>query len=105
MIRCGAAVLAWILLGALPVRAQILPAPLPCGRHEEIRRLLAERFGERPQALGLQGNGQLLELFVSAERGTWTVVSVSPRGEGCILAAGRAWQEVPRPARAPDPEA
>lgn len=80
------------LLGA-PARAQSVQPALPCHDHDEIARQLRDRYDETPVSLGLQGNGNLLQVYSSIRTGTWTVVSTMPSGIACILAAGDGWQQ------------
>lgn len=81
-----------LLLGA-EARAQLTQTPLPCHSHAEIARQLHDRYDEVPVSLGLQGNGNLLQVYSSTRTGTWTVVSTMPNGVACILAAGERWQQ------------
>jgi hypothetical protein len=48
-------------------------------------------YREEPEAIGLNNDGTLLEVFVSPQ-GTWTVLVSSPQGQSCIAAVGEAWQ-------------
>lgn len=76
------------------------PAParqLVCHDHAEVARQLRDKYDEAPVSLGLQANGDVLQVFASPRRGTWTVVSTSPEGTACILAAGERWESF-RPA-------
>lgn len=80
------------------------PGPrLPCHDYGEIARQLAERYKEAPVSAGLQANGHLLQVFHSAETGTWTILSTAPGGPTCIVAAGKSWQSIAPPST--DPEA
>jgi hypothetical protein len=63
----------------------------PCGKHEELSRALGDKYGENRQSLGLSGESQVFELFVSA-RGSWTLLATDTKGKACIVAAGEAWQ-------------
>jgi hypothetical protein len=65
---------------------------LPCHDYQKIAETLGKRYGETPVSLGLQTNGHLLQVFSSPESGSWTILSVTPTGIGCIVAAGRNWQ-------------
>lgn len=76
---------------------------LPCHQHEQIARQLDQRYGEQPTSLGLQSNGNLLQVWTSVRTGSWTIVTTTPQGVSCIVAAGRNWAtHVPR---SDDPEA
>jgi len=68
---------------------------LPCHDYQTIVETLDKRYGETPASLGLQTNGNMLQVFASSESGSWTILSVAPSGIGCIVAAGRHWQSGP----------
>ena len=83
--------------GAAIAETDVAPLRLPCFSHAEVARQLKGTYAEAPVSLGLQANGNLLQVFSSSEGGTWTIVSTSPDGMACVLAAGRDWERV-RPA-------
>ena len=64
---------------------------IPCHDYDMVRRQLAERYGEAPVSAGVRSTGELVEVFASPRRGTWTIVSSSPAGLACVLAAGKGW--------------
>jgi hypothetical protein len=70
------------------------PMRLPCFSYAEVARQLKGTYEEAPVSLGLQANGNLLQVFNSAKSGSWTIVSTSPDGMACILAAGRSWENL-----------
>lgn len=80
--------------------AQAMPEPddqfttLPCSRYDLIRRQLGQDYAEEPVSLGLQSNGNLLQIFASATSGTWTIVSMAPNGTACVVAAGASWENI-----------
>lgn len=66
----------------------------PCNHWRAIAEQLDEKFNERPVAAGLQTNGNLVQLFVAEDTGTWSMVIVRPSGVGCLVSAGEGWQAV-----------
>lgn len=68
------------------------PLRVPCFRQAEVARQLERAYAEVPVSLGLEANGNLLQLYKSADSATWTIVSTSPDGVACVLAAGRNWE-------------
>lgn len=78
---------------AFPVEAQTV-----CGDRDEIVARLQSGYQERASAIGLSGNGGVVELWKS-EKGSWTLLLTRPGGVSCLMAAGEHWQAV---ARAPD---
>lgn len=68
---------------------------MPCHDAGEIAKQLSAKYKEAPVAFGLQSNGNLLQIYASNQKSTWTVVSTSPNGKSCIVAAGKRWESVP----------
>ena len=94
------------ITGALPSLAVAAPAPgvatrMPCHDYQTIVATLGQRYGEAPVSLGLQTNGHVLQVFTSAESGSWTILSIAPSGRGCIVAAGQNWHDQRPPATDP----
>jgi hypothetical protein len=71
---------------AVPAKAETMN----CAERTDIVAKLAN-YKEEAEAIGLNKDGTLLEVFVSPE-GTWTVLLSSPEGKSCIAAIGEAWQ-------------
>jgi hypothetical protein len=91
------------LAAATPAQADPLTAQPACQSRDDISQLLTQRFDEVPTALGLQSNGHLIQVFVSKDGQTWTIVTTRPDGISCIVALGQHWQALEIPA--PDPMA
>lgn len=68
---------------------------IPCHDATEIARQLSKKYEEAPIAFGLQSNGNLLQIYTSETKHTWTVVSTTPTGKSCIVAAGKRWENLP----------
>ncbi|MDH3663889.1 MAG: hypothetical protein OEU92_28390 [Alphaproteobacteria bacterium] len=68
---------------------------IPCHDATEIARQLSKKYEEAPIAFGLQSNGNLLQIYTSETKHTWTVVSTTPAGKSCIVAAGKRWENLP----------
>ena len=68
---------------------------MPCHNASEIAKQLSSKYDEAPVAFGLQSNGNLLQVYSSEEKNTWTVVSTTPAGMSCIVAAGKRWESLP----------
>ena len=80
-----------------PAGAQTAPGNprMPCHNATEIAKQLSNKYDEAPVAFGLQSNGNLLQVYSSEQKGTWTVVSTTPTGVSCIVAAGKRWESLP----------
>jgi len=68
---------------------------MPCHDAGEIAKQLSAKYKEAPVAMGLQSNGNLLQIYASDKKNTWTVVSTTPTGKSCIVAAGKRWESLP----------
>lgn len=77
----------------------LLAAPLAaeartCGPHAAIVERLAQGWGESRQSIGLGADNAVVEVFASAETGTWTITVTAPGGPTCLVASGEAWEAV-----------
>jgi hypothetical protein len=91
------------LAGSTLVQAQPRdPAVSPtCNSHTDLTEMLEQKFAEQPTALGLQSNGQLLEVFVANDGTSWTIVVTRPDGWSCIVAVGERWESLPNAVTSP----
>lgn len=69
-----------------------------CGERAELVSLLEKGYAESRRSLGLASDGAVFEVFLSA-KGTWSLVVTRPDGRSCLVAAGEAWENLPRPAK------
>ena len=77
---CGAAV-------SQPAAA----APKLCGDRDQLLKRLEQAHRETPQAVGLSGDGGVVEVLVSPD-GVWTMLITYPKRPTCVVAAGPAWE-------------
>lgn len=87
-----AGIVAAVVLTATGAQAALQPV---CGGHDEIARQLAEEFGEVHHGSGTVGEGRVMEIFISPERGSWTILMTDTGGPTCVVAAGEAWEIIP----------
>lgn len=85
-----AASLALASLALLPRPAFPQTAP-PCGARASIILHLAERYGETRRSWGIAQNA-VVEVYASAESGTWTIAVTTPDGQMCMVAAGQGYE-------------
>jgi hypothetical protein len=84
-------VLLVLVSGSVPAASQTASqARMNCAERSAIVAKLGG-YHEEAEAIGLNNDGTLLEVFVSPQ-GTWTVLVSSPQGHSCIAAIGEAWQ-------------
>ena len=73
-----------------------------CGTRENIIERLVEKYGEELFGAGLTHTRGLLEVYVSPETGTWTILMSFPNGQSCLLQAGEYWEEGTSPTTKPE---
>ena len=70
---------------AMPASAQ------SCAARDSVVERLKDRFSEELTVGGLQatrGSQSIMEIWASAETGTYTVLLTNPNGISCVVAAG-----------------
>jgi len=87
----AALALASLLLCGAVASKPAWAAPKLCGDRHQILERLEQAHEETPQALGLSGDGGVIEVLVSPEGG-WTMLITYPRRPTCVVATGEAWQ-------------
>jgi len=80
--------LALAAFGVLPLNAAAQQA---CGNRETIVARLASNWGESFAGGGLQNATSVFEVWMSAEKGTWTILKTSADGTSCVMASGTNW--------------
>jgi hypothetical protein len=78
--------------------AAVTPA---CHSHTDLAEMLDQTYAEQPSAIGVQANGHLVEVFVSNDGNSWTIVVTRPDGWSCIVAVGENWESLPNPITEP----
>ncbi|MFK7943372.1 MAG: hypothetical protein AB8B85_10745 [Paracoccaceae bacterium] len=77
-------------LGA--VSAPQAQAQMVCGERDSIIAQLQKKYGETRRSVGLQQGRGVVEIYASAETGSWTILVTDTRGKSCLMAAGEAFQ-------------
>lgn len=65
-----------------------------CGPHEAVTARLADRYGESRQVIAMTADQAVMEVFASAETGSWTVTITRAGQPTCLVAAGQNYQHV-----------
>lgn len=75
-----------------------------CAPRDAVLARLASQYGETRQSIGLGANNEMVEVFASAETGTWSITVTAPGGLTCLVASGQAFEEVAevKPAKGSD---
>ena len=83
------------ILTGLTLLALLLPASLQaqtnCAARDTVVEKLATGYGEALAGGGLQSATSVFEVWVSAEKGTWTILMTRADGVSCIMASGTNW--------------
>ena len=79
------------LLGGTMLSQPAEAAPRLCGDRDQILKRLEQAREETPQALGVSGDGGVIEVLVSPEGG-WTMLLTYPRRPTCVVATGESWE-------------
>ena len=67
----------------------------PCAPRDVWMVHLNEKFGETLRFQGITDpNRQLVEVFVSKEGDTWTMLMTYPGGLSCVIGSGNDWRAV-----------
>jgi hypothetical protein len=96
----------FLAVGLLAVGAAVTAAPalaedaaepttLACGDHDTVVDALRSRFGEHAVSRGLDTAGRLIQVFASADTGTWTIIATRADGTSCVMAVGRHFEQRP----------
>ncbi|ETA49815.1 hypothetical protein [Rhodobacteraceae bacterium PD-2] len=84
---------AGILLGAATlVEAQ--QTMRHCAPRDKVVERLATKYGETRQSMGLGSNNAVMEVFASADSGSWTITVTMTNGVTCLVASGQAFEEL-----------
>ncbi|MBV1927785.1 MAG: hypothetical protein KUG62_11555 [Rhodobacteraceae bacterium] len=83
-------------LGAMALAAQDVSAATNrnCAPRPLVLERLANGYGETRQSIGLGTNNAVIEMFASAETGSWTITVTKPDGETCLVASGRSYESL-----------
>ena len=66
-----------------------------CNDRAKFVEQLSGGYAENTVAMGLVNNGSILEILTS-NKGSWTILITKPDGISCVVAAGDAWEDVPK---------
>ena len=64
---------------------------------DQIVARLESQYQEFHAAWGMTNTGQLVELWATEDRDTWTLVLTHANGVSCLMAAGVNWQIMKTP--------
>lgn len=67
-----------------------------CGDRGAIVERLDTKYGEHAAGAGLSHANSMVEVFISKDTGTWTILVTMPSGQACLVAAGEYWDDAPK---------
>ncbi len=67
-----------------------------CAERTVMLEHLAKNYAETPAALGLTSDGLVVELVMSMNGRTWTLIVTDTAGRSCLFTGGDDWQSIPR---------
>lgn len=65
-----------------------------CAPRDVVVERLSGGYGESRQAIAMNADTSVLEVFASDETGTWTITITHAGGPTCIVAAGQHYQHL-----------
>ena len=71
-----------------------------CGPRDQVVSRLTATYGETVQSMGLGSNNGIVEVYASAETGTWTITITTANGQMCLIASGQAFEPMTTPLQA-----
>ena len=77
----------------LLVSQNALAAP-QCAARPQVLETLAQKYGETRRSMGIAADQTVMELFASAETGSWTLTLTLPTGMTCLVAAGQNYEAI-----------
>lgn len=87
--------MALAVFASLPATAQTRGLNMLCADRNVIVATLTDRFGEQVQSMGLANQNRIVEVYVSAETGSWSITVTSADGTTCLMAAGQHFAQMP----------
>jgi len=84
----------WKIVSFVPFAAIAMPAfaEQVCASRDTLVGSLSSDFAEKPAALGMGDDGNLVELLTTKDGATWTILITTPDGISCVVATGQAWE-------------
>lgn len=71
-----------------------------CGPRDQVVSRLSATYGETVQSMGLGSNNGIVEVYASAETGTWTITVTMANGQMCLIASGQSFEPMIAPVQA-----
>ena len=72
-----------------------------CAPHKAMLAWVETAYRERPMVRALTSRGYMIEVTVSADGATWSVLLTGPGGPTCMVSHGTDWQPLAVPPNGP----
>tara|TARA_R110002167_G_scaffold160577_3_gene356635 strand:- start:940 stop:1251 length:312 start_codon:yes stop_codon:yes gene_type:complete len=76
-------------------------AQIACGPRDNMVKHLATKYLEKQVAMGLNVQGDLVEIF-SSDKGDFTILLSKPNGTSCVATTGHNWTTSDFPEKVPE---
>lgn len=85
------------ILTGLVVLMTLIPAAATaqsfCAERDSVVQKLETGYGEAFAGGGLQNANRVFEVWMSEEKGTWTILMTRSDGVSCVMATGTNWRD------------
>ena len=71
----------------------LLHAQSNCAARDQVVDRLSGKYGEAFSGGGLRNSESIFEVWLSKEKGTWTILMTRADGISCIMASGTNWRD------------
>jgi len=78
----------------LILATQATQAATQCAERSAFTAQLTDKYGETRRGIGLAANNTVMEVFASADSGSWTITVTLPNGMTCLVASGQGFETV-----------
>jgi hypothetical protein len=75
-------------------QAPVLAQGGQCGPRDAVVSHLATKYSETRRSIGLAANNTVMEVYASAETGSWTITVTTAQGMTCLVASGQGYEPV-----------
>ncbi|QDY69961.1 hypothetical protein [Qingshengfaniella alkalisoli] len=87
-----------LIFGMAALAPPAAHAQMRCAERGKLITFLLEKFSENLSGGGLQTSNVIIELWVSSETGTFTILATTAGGLSCVIASGSHWHMDDTPA-------
>lgn len=63
-----------------------------CADRATVTERLKSSYGERYVGGGIHSETAIMEVWMSEEQGTWTILMTTASGQSCVMATGTHWR-------------